>query len=151
MKSLRGRLSILAEVDSEERLLAGRAAGALWATAAITVSVFIVLPGVDHAHPAWVLSLAGGSLVWGLAQALLIPWRRVSGWLLHFSVLAGFAVIAALVASSGGSMSPGWIYLFFIAVFASYFFPAPAAVAFMAGCVLVQAAPITYDPGWSHN
>src|SRR5579859_2118115 len=140
-----------AGVDVEERVLAGRVCGTLWAVAAVTVSLFVVLPGIDHAHRDWVLSLAAGSLVWGLAQALVIPWRRVPGWLLHLSVLAGFAVIAALVASSGASKSPGWIYLFFVAVFASYFFQARAALVVMAGCVLVQAAPIVYDHNWTHT
>lgn len=151
MKPRRGRLAALAEVDVEERILAGRVCGTLGAVAAITAGLFVVLPGLDHAHRVWVLSLAAGWLGWGLAQALVIPWRRVPGWLLHLSVVAGFAVIAALVASSGASRSPGWIYLFFIAVFASYFFPAPAAAVFLIGCVLVQAAPIVYDHAWSHT
>jgi diguanylate cyclase (GGDEF)-like protein len=144
-----GRLARLAGVAAEERLLAGRACGMLWAIGGVTAASFLRLPGIDHSHRDRVIALVAGALSWGLVQALAVPWRRVPGWLLHVSALAGFAVVAVLVASTGASRSPGWIYLFFVAVFAAYFFPAPAALAYLAGCVLVQAAPLVYDRHWS--
>jgi len=145
------RLTALAEIQPEERRLAGRSCGALWALGGVTLAAFTVLPGVDHSHRGWVLSLAAGALAWGAIQLFAVPWRRVPPWIVHLSVLAGFAVIAALVAASGASRSPGWIYLFFVAVFASYFLAPPVAAACLVGCVLVQAAPMLYDRAWSRT
>ncbi len=138
-------------VHADERLLAGRTAGGLWTLGGATLASFAILPGIDHAHRGAVLALGAGAFAWGLIQLVAIPWRRAADWLLHASVIAGLAVIAGAVAASGGSRSPGWVYLFFIAVFVSYFFRASAAGVYLTGCVLVQAAPLAYDSGWSHT
>jgi diguanylate cyclase (GGDEF)-like protein len=64
--------------------------------------------------------------------------------------MAGLVAIGAAVAASGGADSPGWIYLFFVVVFASYFFRPPVAAAYVAGSILTQSLPLIYDtPGQS--
>jgi diguanylate cyclase (GGDEF)-like protein/putative nucleotidyltransferase with HDIG domain len=145
------RLAALAALDPEERGLAGRVVGALWAVGGLTLGAFVFLPGIDHRHSALIVALAAAAGAWGLVQAFVVPWRRVPQWLLHLSVLAGFVVIGVIVASSGGSRSPGWIYLFFIAIFAPYFFTAATAGLYIAGCVLIQAIPMLYDPHWTRG
>ena len=145
------RLAALAALDPDERRLAGRVAGTLWAVGGLTLGSFAFLPGIEHRHSALVAALAGAAMAWGLAQAFIVPWRRVPFGLLHMSALAGFAVVGVIVASSGASRSPGWIYLFLIAIFAPYFFRTIAAGLYIAGCVLVQAIPMLYDPHWSHG
>jgi len=151
MTSVLQSLGAVFSVEPEERVFAGRVAGALWSLGGLTLASFVVLPGIDHQHRAWVLALAGGALVWGLLQGLAIRWPRTPGWLIHLSVALGVAVIVAAVASSGGSHSPGWIYLFFVAIFASYFFSPALAALYLVGCVLSLAVPLLYDARWSHN
>lgn len=136
-------------IDVEERLLAGRVSGALYAMGGLTLWTFLLLPGVDHAHPGWILSLSAATFLWGLCS-LLFDWTRVGPWLIHLSNIAGFVVIAGAVASSGGSQSPGWIYLSFIVVFASYFYRPGVAAFYLVGCLVTQALPLIYDSRWEH-
>src|SRR6202035_2211504 len=114
------RLAGVLALDPEERILAGRVSGALYGMGGLTLWTFAVLPGVDHSHPAWIIGLSAGALAWGLCSLLLVDWSRHGLWLIHLSNIAGFAVVAGEVAASGGAHLPGWIYLFFVVVFASY-------------------------------
>jgi diguanylate cyclase (GGDEF)-like protein len=146
-----GAYAELGSLEAEERGLAGRVAGALWALGGLTLGTFGLLPGIEQTHSVLIAALAGAAVLWGLIQAFLVPWPRVPQWLLHLSVLAGFAVIAVVVASTGGSRSPGWIYLFFVAIFAPYFFAPTTAALYSLGCVLIQAIPMLYDPSWTQG
>ncbi len=145
------KLSAALALDSEERVLAGQVSGALYAMGGLTLWTFAILPGVAHSQAAWIIGLSAGALAWGLCSLFLIGWSRRGPWLIHLSNTLGFAVIAGAMASSGGATSPGWIYLFFVVVFASYFYRPGVAVLYMVGAIAVQALPLLYDPSSSHT
>ncbi len=151
MRTLLTKLNGVLALDPVERVLAGRVSGALYGMGGLTLWTFAVLPGVDHSHTAWIIGLSAGALVWGLCSLLVIDWSRRGPWLIHVSNAAGFAVIAGEVASSGGAESPGWIYLFFVVVFAAYFHRPAIALLYTVGSVAVQALPLLYDPSWHHT
>ena len=146
MRTALTRLAGVLALDPEEGVLAGRVSGVLYGMGGLTLWTFAVLPGVDHSHPAWIIGLSAGALAWGLCSLLVVDWSRRGPWLIHLSNTAGFAVIAGEVASSGGVRSPGWIYLFFVVVFASYFYRPGVALAYVVGSIAVQALPLLYDP-----
>jgi hypothetical protein len=139
------RLLAAAPVDPEEVTLAGAVSGVLYAMGGLTLASLLFLPGIRHDHSLALLLIAGGAFVWGLVSIAFIRWKFAPAWLIHLSTTAGFGVIAAAIASSGGAVSPAWIYLFFIAVFAAYFYGRPVAVAYLIACVAVHALPLLYD------
>ncbi len=145
------RLVTLVAVESEERALAGTVSGLLYLFGGLTLALFTVLPGVSHSHPLTILVLAGIDCLWGVCAVSLIDWARAPRWLIHVSVSAGYVMVVVAAVASGGAMSPAWTYLFFIAVFAAFFFPAPTAVVYLVGCVVVRALPLLYDPHVLHN
>jgi hypothetical protein len=108
---------------SEERDLAGQVAGLLYLTAAPTVAVMLVLPGVETRHWAVVLALAAVGAAWGLACLRVIPWRTAHPAVSHFSCFLGLPITAIGMAATGGAHSPARFYLFFIVVFCGYFYP----------------------------
>ncbi|MEA2157753.1 MAG: hypothetical protein QOD66_133, partial [Solirubrobacteraceae bacterium] len=138
-------------VDSEERELAGVVSGLLYVSGGATLSLFMVLPGVSRAHPVALLVDSGVACAWGAISVLLIPWPKAPRWLIHVSLTAGFAAITVAVASSGGGGSPAWLYLYFIAVFAAYFFTPTVAAVYVAGCVAAHALPLLYDQRAPHS
>lgn len=144
-------LRTLSGVDPAERDLAGRAAGLLWFIGGASLSTFTVLPGVTHAHRLSLLIVAGVACIWGACSMTLIKWWQTRWWLIHLSITCGFVAIGVAMASSGGASSPAWIYLFFIAVFAAYFFAPAIAATYLAGCVLTQALPGLYDHRALHD
>src|SRR5437764_8847372 len=137
--SLRPRLAAATMVAPEERSLAGVVSGVLYAVGGLTLAPSAVLPGVTHAHWIALLAIAAVAVVWGLISGLVIHWLLAPPWLIHVSNTAAFGVIGAAVASSGGARSPAWIYLFFVAVFAAYFYRPAVAVAYLAGCLATQS------------
>jgi diguanylate cyclase (GGDEF)-like protein len=151
MSALSARFWAAGEIDPRERGLAGRASGVLYSLGAVTLASLAVLPGIDHSHRTWVLSIAGGALVWGLISALAIDWDRAPRWLIHISNTVAFPVIGGAVAASGGAASPAWIYLFFIAIFSSYFYRPVVAAGYLLGCVVTHAMPLLYDSGALHG
>ncbi len=145
------RLVALAAIDPEERVLAGKVSGWLYAVGGFTVGSFLLLPGLGRAHSGWILSLGAAAVVWGLVAVVLVNWQKAPVWLIHASSLAGFVIVAVVVASSGGISSPGWVYLFFVGVFAAYFYRPPVAAFYALGCMVTQALPLTYDAHWSDS
>ena len=129
---------------TEERELAGRVAGLLYLTAAMTIMLLPVLPGVDADLPV-VLALAAYSVAWGLCCLLVIPWRRVNPLVSHFSSGMGLVLTAIAMAATGGADSPARFYLLFIVVYASYFYPPREAIPHLVGSIAVLLLPIVYD------
>jgi diguanylate cyclase (GGDEF)-like protein/putative nucleotidyltransferase with HDIG domain len=129
----------------EERRLAGVLSGVLYGVGAVTLALCTVLPGISHAHDDVLQALAGFAFVWAAISIFLIDWRHVPGWLTHVSCTLALAIIAVVIASSGGADSPGFIYLFFVAVFAANFYARPVAYGYLLGCVITAALPLLYD------
>jgi diguanylate cyclase (GGDEF)-like protein len=142
------RLAAYAAIQPEERMLAGRVGGWMYALGGVTVPSFLILP---RAHAAWIVGLGGIGLAVGATMAVVIDWRRAPVWLIHATAVVGFGMVAGVVASSGGTESPGWLYLFFITVFAAYFFPPAVAAVYVAGCMVTQSLPLAYDRDWTQS
>ncbi len=130
----------------EERELAGRAAGALYLTGALTASLIPFLPGTTTSHRAGIATIAGLSALWGIACFTVVPWQRVPALVSHLSTGMGFPIAALLVAWTGGAHSPAKLYLLFIVVYAAYFYAVREAVPYIVGSVVVTALPVLYDP-----
>jgi diguanylate cyclase (GGDEF)-like protein len=139
------------EIDPAERALGGRVCGILWALGGATLLVFPALPGVTRAHVVWVIALAVVSLAWGLGSVLAVDWKRAHPLLIQVSTLAALAIIGAAVASTGGSRSAAWIFLFWVGLFAAYFYERSVAIAYLIACVAVQALPLIYDGHVLHD
>jgi diguanylate cyclase (GGDEF)-like protein len=138
-------------VDPDELRLAGIVAGALYVMAAITLALFVVLPGVTHSHRVALILIALVGALWGACSIAVINWDRAREWVVHFSSLFGFVMMALAIASTGGATSPAWVYLFLAAVFAAYFYRRAVAIFYLVGCVATQAAPLLYDPRALHG
>ena len=130
---------------SEERTLAGKLAGAMYLTAALSVGVMLALPGVETDHWGVVLAVAGAAGVWALLCFTVIPWERDQPLVSHFSTFMGFPATAIVVAATGGAGSPAVFYLLFIVVYCAYFYGPKEAWPYLFGCVAVHALPLAYD------
>jgi diguanylate cyclase (GGDEF)-like protein len=145
------RLARLAAVPAEERPLAGLTGGVVYILGGLTLAFLTVLPGVTHAHATVLLAVAGAAGLWGVGSILAIDWNKAPWWLVHLSTTTALGVIAVAVACSGGAVSPAWVYLFLVVVFASYFYPPAVAAGFLLGCVLIHALPLFYDARALHH
>jgi diguanylate cyclase (GGDEF)-like protein len=143
--------AFIAAVDGEERDFAGRTSGFLYIFGGLTLVLLTVLPGVSHAHRDLLYGCALGAVIWGFCQAVAIDWDRAPWWLIHVSNVASLAMIAVLVAATGGGRSPAWVYVFVVVVPAAYFYRARVAVAYLIGCVLTHATVLLYDPAALHQ
>jgi diguanylate cyclase (GGDEF)-like protein len=130
---------------TEERELAGRVAGVLYLTGAITVSLLPLMPGMHVRHVPILLGIAALGALWGLACLFAIPWQRAHPLVSHFSSASGFPLTAVAMALSGGSQSPARFYILFIVFYCSYFYPPREALPYLVGCVVVLMLPLTYD------
>jgi diguanylate cyclase (GGDEF)-like protein len=144
-------LSSTLAVDREERVLAGRVNGALYAMGGLTLLTFLFLPGLGAVHSGWIVAISVAALLWAVCSLVLIDWTRPGPWLIHLSTLAGLVLIAGAVAATGGAQSPAWLYLYFVVVFACYFCRWEVAALYVAGAVLTQALPLLYDDMWAHT
>jgi diguanylate cyclase (GGDEF)-like protein len=141
------RQGLHALIINEERTLAGKVAGAMYLTAALSVAGMLALPGVDATHPEVVIAVAGVAALWSLACFTLIHWENASPLVSHFSTFMGFPATALVVASTGGADSPAIFYMLFIVVYVAYFYRAREAWPYLVACIAVHALPLTYDAG----
>jgi diguanylate cyclase (GGDEF)-like protein len=130
----------------EERRMAGVVAGLLWICAAVTVAAMMALPGIPHDHWRLVAGIALVSVAWGTACLTVVPWERVHPVVSHLSCFMGFPGTALGVYATGGSDSPGHLYLFFIVGYCAYFYALREAIPYFVGCIVVTALPLAYDP-----
>jgi diguanylate cyclase (GGDEF)-like protein len=133
------------DVEVEERGLAGKLAGVLWLIAGISALSLLLLPGVEHGHPAWVAGLAAVCLGWGLFCLTLAHPERRGPWFWHTPAVGSLFVVAAMMAATGGADSPARFYLFFLLVYASCFYRRHDAFPYLLGCVGVALVPLLYD------
>ena len=139
------RLAEILATHPIERVLGGRAGGILYVFAGISAASYPLLPGAFGGHLAWLYAVAVASLIWGLISLFAIDWARASPLITHASTLFALGGVAVAVASTGGARSVSWVYLFWIALFACYFFARPVAMVYVGACVLVQTLPLFYD------
>ncbi|MGH2914394.1 MAG: sensor domain-containing diguanylate cyclase [Solirubrobacteraceae bacterium] len=132
------RIRAAAEIRSEERRAAGRVGAVVWVIASLSViAMGLVLPAGDVDRTV-LIALAAGGCVWGSLSGLLLDYRKLPLWTIHLSTTAGIAAIAVSVVLSGGARSPAWACLFYVVVFAAYFFEPAAAGTYFAVCVAVE-------------
>lgn len=133
---------------ADERLLAGKVAGALWTSVLPMVLVGLALPGTvsDHWLPIVLITLP--ATAWGAACLFAIPWERISTPLVfHVPSVLALGYIAVLVGASGTTDSPFAFTFLMLLVFCSYFYPPPTAIAYVCASLATLAAPLAYDPG----
>jgi diguanylate cyclase (GGDEF)-like protein len=133
---------------AEERVLAGKTAGALWLSVLPMVAMAIALPGTVDDHWALVLAATAPGTVWGIACLFWIDWERVPTPLVfHVPSVIALGLIALLTAGTGGAHSPLVLLPLVLLVFCAYFYPLPVALGYIAGCVAVTALPLAYEVG----
>jgi diguanylate cyclase (GGDEF)-like protein len=131
------------DVD-EERALAGRFAGVMFLAGGLTAVALLFLPGIDDHHSGWVVALGGGCVAFGLFCLTLT--RPVGPrWCRHFPAIATLAIIAAVMAATGGAESPARFYVFFLLVYVTHYFPRWEALPYLPACVAVALSPLLYD------
>jgi diguanylate cyclase (GGDEF)-like protein len=130
----------------DERFLAGRIAGALWLTVLPMLVVALVLPGTETSHWMVMVGITIPTAVWGLACLRFIDWVEVpSPLFFHVPSLLALPYIGLLVALTGAAQSPFSLTLLMLLAFCAYFFPPRVAIAYIVGCLVVQALPLAYD------
>jgi diguanylate cyclase (GGDEF)-like protein len=134
------------EVD-EERMLAGKLAGVLFLTAGVTISLLLLVPGVENRHWPWVVGLAAACVAWALYCLTLARPEEHGPWFWHLPAALSIPLIAGLVASTGGSQSPARYMAFFLLFYACYFYPRRHAVLYVIGCMGIALSPLLYDRG----
>ena len=141
------RLNTRALNVDEETGLAITLAGVLYLTGGLTAVVLLFVPGVQDDHLVGTVTLAPLCVAWG-AYCLLWARRERHGLLFwHVPGALALLVVAVGAAASGGAGSPARFYLFFVLVYACYFFSERQARAYPLGCVLVALTPLAYDGG----
>jgi diguanylate cyclase (GGDEF)-like protein len=131
---------------ADERLLAGKIAGALWLSVLPMVVVALVLPGAANEHWALVLAATAPAAAWGIACLLWVPWERVPTPLVyHVPSLFAVPFVGVLIAATGGSRSALILTPLMLLVFCAYFFPARVAIGYMVACAAVLALPLAYE------
>ena len=135
-------------IRSEERVAAGRVGAIIWVIASLSViaMALVLPPGETHRGTLVAMGIAG--FAWGTVSGAFLDYGRLPVWLIHLSAIAGTAAIAVAIALSGGARSPAWACLFYVVVFAAYFFRPAAAMAYFLGCVAVDVvAALTSSAG----
>jgi diguanylate cyclase (GGDEF)-like protein len=131
----------------EERDLAGRLAGVLFLTAGVSALVLLLVPGVEDGHRDWVIALAAGCIAWGLFCVTLARPEVHRAWFWHAPAISSIFFVAGVMASTGGADSPARFYLFFLLVYAAYFYQRHDALPYVLSCVPVALLPLLYDSG----
>ncbi len=129
----------------EERLLAGKVAGALWLTVLPMVLLSLFLPGSPAGRLELMIAMVLPALVWGLLCLFYINWGDVSTPLFfHVPATLALPFIATLIALTGGQHSPFDFTLLMLVAFCSYFFSPLAAVFYLVSSLVVLGFPLIY-------
>ncbi|MDA0183576.1 GGDEF domain-containing protein [Solirubrobacter phytolaccae] len=131
---------------SDERPLAGRIVGWMFAVGAVLTTILPLLPGAEGAVITPTLPIGITAFFWGLHAALRMDWRTVPGWAMHAAVGTGMACVAIAVHDTGGVDSPARFLIALCLIFAAYFFSTREAWPYFAAALVVHALPLMYDP-----
>ena len=128
-----------------EVALASRVSGVLWLTGAVTLLLTLAVPGSTiHAH--WAVALtAAFAVVWGALMLSNVPWARSPVRLSHVSTILSLGIVAALTRATGSTNAAALDYLWFVVVYAAFFYTPRQAVAYWLACGAVHALPFVYD------
>jgi diguanylate cyclase (GGDEF)-like protein/putative nucleotidyltransferase with HDIG domain len=128
-----------------ELALASRVSGVLWLSGAVTLLLTLALPG-SMIDALWLVAvIAAFAVAWGVLMLSPVPWAHGPVRLSHVSTVLSLGIVAALSRVTGGTDSPVLDYLWFIVVYAAFFYPPRQAVAYWLACGAVQALPFLYD------
>jgi diguanylate cyclase (GGDEF)-like protein len=138
-------VAALTHTVDEERKLAGTLAGVLFLIGGITALALPLVPGVENRHGSWVIGLSAVCLLWGLYCVVFARPDDHGSWFWHMPATGAMFVVAGVVASTGGADSPARFYLFFVLVYAAYFYRRHHAIPYVLGCIAVALVPLFYD------
>jgi diguanylate cyclase (GGDEF)-like protein/putative nucleotidyltransferase with HDIG domain len=128
-----------------EVALASRVSGVLWLTGAVTLLLTLALPG-STIHAQWAVALtAAFAVVWGALMLSNVPWARSPVRLSHVSTILSLGIVAALTRATGSTNAAALDYLWFVVVYAAFFYTPRQAVAYWLACGAVHALPFVYD------
>jgi diguanylate cyclase (GGDEF)-like protein len=130
------------EIRREERTVAGHAGAVVWLIASLSVTAMALTLPSAQVHRDTVVAMGVGGCLWAGFSGLFLDYRRLPAWLIHLSTVAGVAAIAVAISLSGGARSPAWVCLFYVVVFAAYFFEPRAAAAYFLACVIADAVAL---------
>jgi diguanylate cyclase (GGDEF)-like protein len=102
---------------------------------------------VENPHRNWVVALAGVCVAWGVFSVTFAQPERHGSWFRHVPAIGSMLIVTAVMASTGGADSPARLYLFFLVVYAAYFYERHDALPYVLGCVAVALLPLLYDGG----
>jgi diguanylate cyclase (GGDEF)-like protein len=130
----------------DERLLAGRVAGALWLSVVPMLVLGLLMPGTDTEHWLALVLITLPTTAWGVACLFFMPWERVRTPLFfHVPSVLALPYVGLLVGATGVTRSPFLLTPLLLLVFCAYFYPARTALVYLVGCIAVQALPLTYS------
>ena len=125
-------------------LLPVRVAIGMWIIQALIGPLYLALPGVSHRHATAVWICTCVALGWALMNALIPRDPRLE-FLYPAGGIAAIAVVAVLVASTGGADSPLRASQLFFVVFAAWFMTGRLGVLMLAGAMAATLLPLSYD------
>ena len=128
-----------------ELTLARRVSGVLWLSGAVTLLLTLALPGSEIDQLWAVAVIAAFAVAWGALMLSRVPWAHSPVRLSHVSTVLSLLVVAALTRVTGGTDSPGLDYLWFVVVYAAFFYTPRQALAYWLACGVVHALPLFYD------
>jgi diguanylate cyclase (GGDEF)-like protein len=143
------RVRTRATIAPEERSSAAVVSLVLYALAGVALAVTAHMSWPARRHEVVLLALAGLVVAAAPVAYLIQRDKRAPAGLLHLLQCFALVLVAVVVACSGGADSPYWFYIFFPALFCSYFYRRPVAAAYLFACVVVHALPLVYDHGAS--
>jgi diguanylate cyclase (GGDEF)-like protein len=132
------------EVD-EERMLAARLAGVLFLTAAGSMLLLLLVPGVQDDHWPWVVGMSAACVAWATYCLRFARPEEHGPWFWHVPATLSLPLIIGLIAATGGADSPARFVVFFLLFYCCYFFSRRIAWLYVVGCTAIPLTPLIYD------
>jgi hypothetical protein len=111
----------------------------------------LAVPG-SKIDSVWVVAVAAAfAVAWGVLMLFAVPWAHSPVRLSHFSTTLSLGIVATLARVTGGTDSPVLDYLWFVVVYAAFFYPPRQALAYWLACGLVHALPFLFVESDRHG